>query len=71
MLSNFNQATRFDEFMRFALLRPPIRLLRQMASTIFGRQGDFVTAPELSPLFGQTLGKALREVLPPLQWCGV
>lgn len=63
MLSNFNQATRFDEFMRFALYDPQYGYYAR-GEQIFGRQGDFITAPELSPLFGQTLGKALREVLP-------
>lgn len=63
MLSNFNQATRFDEFMRFALYDPQYGYYAR-GEQIFGREGDFITAPELSPLFGQTLGKALREVLP-------
>ncbi|MCE2746928.1 MAG: SAM-dependent methyltransferase [Burkholderiales bacterium] len=63
MLSNFNEATRFDEFMRFALYDPKHGYYAR-GEQIFGREGDFITAPELSPLFGQTLGKALREVLP-------
>lgn len=63
MLSNFNQDTRFDEFMRFALYDPQHGYYAR-GEQIFGGQGDFITAPELSPLFGQTLGKALREVLP-------
>ena len=63
MLSNFNQATRFDEFMHFALYNPQYGYYSR-GEGIFGGEGDFVTAPELSPLFGQTLGKAIREVLP-------
>ena len=63
MLSNFNQATRFDEFMRFALYDPRSGYYAR-GEHIFGRTGDFVTAPELSPLFGQTLGRAIRGVLP-------
>lgn len=63
MLSNFNQATRFDEFMHFALYDPQHGYYAR-GEQIFGREGDFVTAPELSPLFGQTLGRALRGVLP-------
>lgn len=63
MLSNFNQAARFDEFMRFALYDPQQGYYSRGAH-IFGREGDFVTAPELSPLFGQTIGNALRDVLP-------
>ena len=49
--------------MRFALYDPQYGYYAR-GEQIFGRQGDFITAPELSPLFGQTLGKALREVLP-------
>lgn len=63
MLSNFNQATRFDAFMHFALYHPQHGYYSR-GDRIFGREGDFVTAPELSPLFGQTIGKALRDVLP-------
>lgn len=63
MLSNFNQATRFDEFMRLALYHPQHGYYAR-GEHVFGEQGDFVTAPELSPLFGQTLGKAIRDVLP-------
>ena len=29
-----------------------------------GTDGDFITAPTLSPLFGQTLAKQLAELLP-------
>lgn len=63
MLSNFNQATRFDEFMRHALYDPQHGYYAR-GERIFGREGDFITAPELSPLFGETLGRAIRDVLP-------
>ena len=63
MLSNFNQATRFDEFMHFALYSPQYGYYSR-GEGIFGGEGDFVTAPELSPLFGRTLGNAIRDVLP-------
>jgi SAM-dependent MidA family methyltransferase len=63
MLLNFNQATRFDEFMRLALYHPQHGYYSK-GSAIFGQAGDFITAPELSPLFGQTIGQSLREVLP-------
>jgi SAM-dependent MidA family methyltransferase len=62
MLSNFNQVTRFDEFMRQALYHPQHGYYSR-GKDIFGAQGDFVTAPELSPLFGQTVGRAISTVL--------
>jgi SAM-dependent MidA family methyltransferase len=54
---------RFDAFMHFALYHPQWGYYAQGAH-IFGKEGDFITAPELSPLFGQTIGQALRSVLP-------
>lgn len=62
MLSTFNKPVRFDEFMHFALYHPQHGYYAR-GERIFGSEGDFVTAPELSPLFGQTIGIALREVL--------
>lgn len=62
MLSTFNTPVRFDEFMQFALYHPQYGYYAR-GERIFGREGDFVTAPELSLLFGQTIGIALREVL--------
>lgn len=63
MLSNFNLATRFDEFMQFALYNPQQGYYSQ-GERIFGPEGDFVTAPEISSLFGLTLGHALGDMLP-------
>lgn len=54
---------RFDAFMAFALYDPEYGYYTS-GQGIFGRQGDFVTAPELTPLFGQTIGHAILEVLP-------
>jgi SAM-dependent MidA family methyltransferase len=53
---------RFDEFMRLALYDPTHGYYSQ-GERIFGTQGDFITAPEISPLFGQTLGHALKEAM--------
>ena len=63
MLLNFQQPMRFDAFMHKALYDPQHGYYAQ-GMGIFGAQGDFITAPELSPLFGQTLGKALLPLLP-------
>lgn len=32
----------------------------------FGAEGDFITAPELTPLFGQTLAQQCQQILPAL-----
>lgn len=63
MLLNFNHAIRFDEFMRLALYHPEQGYYSR-GEQIFGPTGDFITAPELSPLFGRTIGKAVADVLP-------
>ncbi|HEX4843045.1 MAG TPA: SAM-dependent methyltransferase [Limnobacter sp.] len=63
MLSNFAAPVRFDEFMHLALYDPKHGYYSR-GQQIFGQGGDFITAPELSPLFGQTLGEALATALP-------
>jgi SAM-dependent MidA family methyltransferase len=64
---NENQGlVRFDVFMREALYNPTHGYYSQ-ADRIFGSSGDFVTAPEITPLFAQTLAQALKE---PLLACG-
>ncbi len=59
----------FDRFMAFALYAPGIGYYAH-GSTKFGRMpagadggSDFVTAPEMSPLFGQTLAAQVGEAL--------
>jgi SAM-dependent MidA family methyltransferase len=52
----------FDRFMELALYAPGLGYY--VAGTRkFGPDGDFVTAPELSPLFGRCLAAQCREVL--------
>lgn len=63
MLSNFDEALRFDAFMHKALYDPQWGYYAR-GECIFGAQGDFVTAPEISPLFGKTIGQALQHLLP-------
>ncbi|MCW5625810.1 MAG: SAM-dependent methyltransferase, partial [Burkholderiales bacterium] len=52
----------FDRFMAMALYEPGLGYYTG-GSTKFGAAGDFVTAPELSPLFGRTLAREIAAVL--------
>ncbi len=55
----------FAEFMQHALYAPGLGYYNA-GSTKFGPGGDFVTAPELSPLFGRVLAVQCAELLPRL-----
>lgn len=55
-------AIRFVDFMRLALYAPGLGYYSAGARK-FGAEGDFVTAPELSPLFSQCLARQCRDVL--------
>jgi len=57
----------FDEYMRMALYEPGLGYYAGPAVDI-GAQGDFVTAPEISPLFGRCLARQIGELL--RQGCG-
>lgn len=52
----------FAEYMNAALYEPGQGYYRA-GFTKFGREGDFVTAPELSPLFAQCVAESCRSVL--------
>lgn len=52
----------FVEFMDMALHLPGLGYYAG-GSLKFGAAGDFVTAPEITPLFGQALARQLREIL--------
>lgn len=52
----------FDHFMELALYAPELGYYTGSA-TKFGAAGDFVTAPEISPLFGLCLARQCAEVL--------
>jgi SAM-dependent MidA family methyltransferase len=52
----------FARFMALALYAPGQGYYSAGAAK-FGADGDFVTAPELSPLFGQTLARQVAEIM--------
>jgi SAM-dependent MidA family methyltransferase len=52
----------FSRFMELALYAPGLGYYTAGARKL-GASGDFVTAPELSPLFGQTLARQVKQVL--------
>jgi SAM-dependent MidA family methyltransferase len=60
----------FDRFMALALYEPGLGYYAnatpkfgQMPAGVAGQGSDFVTAPELSPLFGQTLARQVAQAL--------
>jgi hypothetical protein len=52
----------FDEYMRMALYEPGLGYYSGNAIK-FGVFGDFVTAPEISPLFGNCLARQASELI--------
>ena len=52
----------FDVFMDLALYTPTLGYYRR-GGVIFGEQGDFVTAPEISDLFGYCLAKQSLAII--------
>ncbi|KAF0814013.1 hypothetical protein IGB42_01692 [Andreprevotia sp. IGB-42] len=52
----------FDDYMRMALYEPGLGYYSGGA-TKFGEAGDFVTAPEMSPLFGACIAETAAAVL--------
>jgi SAM-dependent MidA family methyltransferase len=59
-------ALAFDRFMELALYAPGLGYY-MAGSRKLGAEGDFVTAPEVSPLFGQCLARQCAQVLDGLQ----
>ncbi len=56
----------FAAFMHMALYTPGLGYY-SAGNIKFGAAGDFVTAPEISSLFGQTLSNQLAQILPATQ----
>ncbi|MDZ4201056.1 MAG: SAM-dependent methyltransferase [Gallionella sp.] len=52
----------FSRFMELALYAPGLGYYTAGAHK-FGEAGDFITAPELSPLFGRTLARPAAEIM--------
>ncbi len=52
----------FSRFMELALYAPALGYYSAGARK-FGAAGDFVTAPEISPLFGRTLARQIGEIM--------
>lgn len=52
----------FDRYMELALYEPGLGYYSG-GSTKFGGAGDFVTAPEISPLFGRTLARQVAQIV--------
>ena len=52
----------FDVFMNFALYSPGLGYYHSSAN-IFGHQGDFITAPETSDLFGYSVAKQCAQII--------
>lgn len=51
----------FELFMQHALYAPGVGYYHRSASP-FGTQGDFITAPELTPLFGYTMARQIVSI---------
>jgi SAM-dependent MidA family methyltransferase len=52
----------FEDYMNLALYAPGLGYYSSGAAKL-GSAGDFVTAPEISPLFGRTLARQLKQIL--------
>src|SRR3954464_15466732 len=52
----------FARYMELALYAPGLGYYSAGAKKL-GRDGDFVTAPEISPLFGRTLARQVQQAL--------
>jgi len=59
----------FNRFMELALYTPALGYYTG-SNAIFGNQGDFVTAPELTPLFSRCIARQVQQVLSSLSCVG-
>lgn len=56
----------FDQYMAMALYQPGLGYYAAGAQK-FGEAGDFITSPEVSPLFAQSLARQVKQVLADLK----
>ena len=61
-IQNSDNWISFSEYMELVLYAPGLGYYSG-GTTKFGDSGDFVTAPEISALFGQTLARQVEQVL--------
>lgn len=62
MIEMANGTITFDRFMEMALYAPGLGYY-VAGSRKFGEQGDFITSPEVSPLFAQCLARQVEPIL--------
>lgn len=61
-ISLSNSWISFDRYMQLALYEPSLGYYAS-GSQKFGEQGDFITSPEVGPLFAQTLAQPIAQLL--------
>lgn len=61
-IQQHNGRMRFSKFMEMALYHPQYGYYKS-ADFELGKQGDFTTAPEISPLFAKCLAKQCQEIM--------
>lgn len=61
-IRNAGQCISFARYMEMALYEPGLGYY-SAGATKLGRDGDFITAPEISPLFGRCLARQVAEIL--------
>jgi len=60
----------FEQYMQMALYEPGLGYY-SAGSNKFGEQGDFVTAPEISPLFSYCLARQCQQVLSEISFSSI
>ena len=63
VMNNHSGLLSFDHFMAFALYHPEFGYYNAPEFTL-GKNGDFTTAPEISPLFAKCLARQCAQILP-------